>query len=255
MMTYFQSTRPGYVKLYHTPFDSFWCCTGSGMENHARYGESIYSHDADTVYVNLFISSTVEWRERRLSFTQSTKFPDAEVTRVRFAGERAKGLTLAIRHPGWCRQMTLRINGGEEAISWKSGEYFRLKRDFRDGDLVEVRMPMELHLEPLPDAPEHSALMYGPVVLAGRLGTQGVTPASQLIVNERQSGEMLGEKIDIPRWNRPLAELLANTSRTDAATLRFTARGFEGGVSVELIPWFRIAHERYNLYWQRANPA
>ena len=81
-MTYFQSTRPGYVRLYHTPFDSFWCCTGSGIENHARYGESIYAQDDDALYVNLFIASTLEWRERGITVTQPTRFPDADTTRI-----------------------------------------------------------------------------------------------------------------------------------------------------------------------------
>ncbi|HSE21002.1 MAG TPA: beta-L-arabinofuranosidase domain-containing protein, partial [Pyrinomonadaceae bacterium] len=71
MMTYFQPTRPGYLKLYCTPFDSFWCCTGSGMENHAKYGDSIYIHDAESLFVNLFISSTLIWREKRLKMVQT----------------------------------------------------------------------------------------------------------------------------------------------------------------------------------------
>jgi hypothetical protein len=66
---------------------------------------------------------------------------------------------------------------------------------------------------------------------------------------------MLNESLPIPRWSRPWSELVANTTRTDPGSLRFTARGFDGGASVELIPWFRIAHERYNLYWQGRNPA
>jgi DUF1680 family protein len=126
---------------------------------------------------------------------------------------------------------------------------------FRAGDVVELRLPMALALEPLPNAPANSskewaAIMYGPIVLAGRLGTQGLTSGAQLIVNERESGNMLNEPVDVPRWSRWLAELLTHTSRTDAETLRFTTRGFDGGKEVELIPWFRMAHERYNLYWQ-----
>jgi DUF1680 family protein len=124
-----------------------------------------------------------------------------------------------------------------------------LNRTFKSGDVVEVRLPMSLRMELLPNAPDHAALMYGPIVLAGRLGTQGLTPDSQLIINERQSGEMLNDKIDIPRWNRPLGELLTQTKRTSDDELRFTTSGFEGGKSVEVIPWFRLTHERYNLYW------
>jgi DUF1680 family protein len=249
MMTYFQSTRPGYVRLYHTPFDSFWCCTGSGLENHARYGETIYARDGDALVVNLFIASTVEWRERGITLTQETRFPDADTTRLSFKLDRPQVQRLAIREPAWCEGLEISVNGKPAAIS-KSGRGYRyLKRRFRSGDVVEVRAPMKLRIETLPAEPEVGALMYGPIVLAGRLGTAGLTLGSQLIINERESGNMLNEKVDVPRWERPLAELIANTSRTDPASLRFTTRGFAAGASVEMIPWFRLTHERYCLYW------
>ncbi len=92
-------------------------------------------------------------------------------------------------------------------------------------------------------------------MLAGRLGTAGLTPGSQLIVNERESGNMLQADVKIPRWTRPLAELVANTTRTNPERLEFRTSGFEGGASVDLIPWFRLTHERYNLYWQAKRPA
>ncbi|HLA73551.1 MAG TPA: beta-L-arabinofuranosidase domain-containing protein [Steroidobacteraceae bacterium] len=255
MTTYFQATRPGYVRLYHTPFDSFWCCTGSGMENHARYGESIYARNAHTLYVNLFLASTLDWRERGVTLTQETRFPDADTTRLIFNTGKPQTLRLALRQPAWCAAMTVTLNGKRHLVSRRPGRYCIVERMFRAGDVVELRLPMALALEPLPNAPANSskewaAIMYGPIVLAGRLGTQGLTSGAQLIVNERESGNMLNEPVDVPRWSRWLAELLTHTSRTDAKTLRFTTRGFDGGKEVELIPWFRMAHERYNLYWQ-----
>ena len=248
MMTYFQSTRPGYVRLYHTPFDSFWCCTGSGMENHARYGESIYAHDADTLFVNLFLASTLEWRERGITLTQTTRFPDSDTTRLEFGGK-SQTFTLAIRQPLWCPAMTVTING-RKIVSRRAGAYYTSRRAFRAGDVVEVRMPMSARLEPLPNAPDYAALMYGPIALAARLGTAGLTEGSQLIVNERQSGQMLDEPVAIPGWSKPLADLAAILQRTDADSLTFAATGFDGGVRVDFVPWFRIAHERYNLYWR-----
>jgi DUF1680 family protein len=248
MMTYFQATRPGYVRLYHTPFDSFWCCTGSGMENHARYGESIYAHDADSLYVNLFLSSTLDWRERGVRLTQATRFPDADTTRIEIGG----GTTpLAIRQPAWCPAMTVTVNGKGRHVARQPGTYHRLRGRVRNGDVIEVKLPMSLALEPLPNAPDHAALRLGPIVLAGRMGTKGLTPGSQLIVNERESGNMLDEPVDIPKWQRPLADLIANTKRTNVERLEFTTTGFEEGKAVELIPWFRMSHERYNLYWRQ----
>jgi DUF1680 family protein len=250
MNTYFQSTRPGYVRLYHTPFDSFWCCTGSGLENHARYGESVFARDRDTLFVNLFIASTLQWREAGIAVDQDTHFPDADTTRLTIRGEKPREFTLAIRQPGWCPAMTVTLNGKRMAVSRKPGRYHELRRKFRSGDVVEVRMPMSLRIEALPNSLEHAAVVYGPIVLAGRLGTEGLTPGSQLIVNERESGNMLQADVKVPRWTKPLDDLVANTSRTSPERLEFRTAGFEGGASVELVPWFRLTHERYNLYWK-----
>jgi uncharacterized protein len=255
MMTYFQATRPGYVRLYHTPFDSFWCCTGSGMENHARYGENIYARNGDSLFVNLFIPSTLEWRERGITMTQETRFPDADTTRLVFRCEEPQDVRIALRHPSWCPAMTIKTNGRRVATSRTPGTYARLERRIRDGDIIELRTPMRLTLEPLPNSPANSpvgwvAVMYGPIVLAARLGTQGITPGSQLIVNERKSGEMLDEAIEIPRWAKPIEELPASLQRTNEHSVTFATSGFDGGHRVEFIPWFRIAHERYNLYWR-----
>jgi DUF1680 family protein len=266
MMTYFQATRPGYVKLFHTPTDSFWCCTGSGMENHARYGESIYAHEGDTLVVNLFIASTLDWKERGLRVVQSTRFPDSDTTKLTIQGAKASAFVLALRQPSWCPVMTVTFNGRARETYRRPGEYARISRKFRAGDVVEVRLPMSVRLERLPGATDHAskdlaskdlaskewaALIYGPIVLAGVVGGE-VDPSAQLIVNERESGNMLNADVMIPRWSRPLAELPAALTRTDRETLRFVGQGFEAGASVEFLPWYRIAHERYNLYWHRS---
>jgi DUF1680 family protein len=250
MQTYFQATRPGYVKLFHTPFDSFWCCTGSGIENHARYGEAIYAHDRDRLFVNLFLASTLDWQDQQTRVTQDTRFPDADVTRLTLDPATPRELTLALRQPAWCPVMTITVNGRERRRARSPGGYHELRRRFKAGDVVEVRLPMSLHLEPLPNSPDLAALMYGPIVLAGLVG-KPVDPAAQIIVNERKSGEMLNEPVQIPAWPRPLAELPAHLTRTDRERLTFTAAGFAGG-PVQFIPWYRVAHERYNLSWRGA---
>jgi DUF1680 family protein len=250
MMTYFQATRPGYVKLFHTPFDSFWCCTGSGIENHARYGESIFAHDANALYVNLFMAATLQWRERGLTVTQSTRFPDEERITLTFAG-RSQKLALRIRHPAWCERMSLTLNGRAIGVSTRPGGYHTLPaRRIRAGDRIEIHVPMQLQLAPLPGDPSYAAVVYGPIVLAGEVG-KPVDPAAQIIVNERKSGEMLNDLPEIPAWPRPLAELPAHFTRSDRQKLSFVASGFAGG-PVRFLPWFRVAHERYNLYWRGA---
>ena len=250
MMTYFQATRPGYVKLFHTPFDSFWCCTGSGIENHARYAESIYAHQDDTLYVNLFLASRLDWRERGITVTQATRFPDEDSTRLTFDASARRRFALWLRQPAWCPVMTLTINGRHRKVSRRPGGYCVLEREFRPGDVIDVRIPMSLAIDWLPGSDEYAALRFGPIVLAGRLGTRGLAPGDQLIVNERESGQMLNEPIEVPTWPRSFAELPRAVERVPGTQLAFVGHGFTGSGRVEFAPWFRLSHERYNLYWR-----
>jgi Uncharacterized protein conserved in bacteria len=241
MMTYFQPTRPGYLKLYCTPFDSFWCCTGSGIENHAKYGDSIYFHDEDSLYVNLFIPSTVEWKEKNLELKQTTRFPDEEVTRFGVALHRPMKLALNIRHPSWCPELTVSVNGRTVETSNTSGRYVGIERVWRDGDQLEVKLPMSLRSEPLPGSTSTIAFLYGPIVLAGRLGTKGLSPGADIIVNERTTGDVLNDEVAVPKVEGSANEAVTSMKRT--GPLSFEMNG------VGLIPYFRIAHERYTIYW------
>jgi alpha-glucosidase len=252
MMTYFQATRPGYVKLYCTPADSFWCCTGSGMENHAKYGDSIYFHDAESLYVNLFIASELNWSEKKLRITQKTRFPDQEATELTVRAEAPVRLHMKIRHPEWCRAATVRINGRRHVRSAVAGTYIDIDRTWRDGDVVQIRLPMQLRLQPLPNAPDLVALLYGPIVLAGRLGTEGLTPGADIIVNERTSGDMLNVPMAVPRLSLSEASLTRQVKRKPGTALAFTIRAQMPSRDIELVPFHRIAHERYTLYWSLA---
>ncbi|HEY9226927.1 MAG TPA: beta-L-arabinofuranosidase domain-containing protein, partial [Gemmatimonadaceae bacterium] len=133
MMTYFQATRPGYLRLYHTPEDSFWCCTGSGIENHAKYGDSIYFHDAESLYVNLFIPSRLTWPARGMVLAQETRFPDADVTRLTI--ERVDGgripATLLVRRPHWCERMIVSVNGRRVSANVTPAGYVPIRREWR----------------------------------------------------------------------------------------------------------------------------
>lgn len=251
MMTYFQATRPGYVKLFHTPTDSFWCCTGSGMENHAKYGDSIYFHDTDSLYVNLFIPSALDWHAKGLRLTQTTHFPDSSKSELTLRLERPTTLTLRIRQPSWCAESNVAINGRGQTHR-TPGQYIELRREWRDGDRIEVALPMQLRLEPLPSAPEFAAVLYGPIVLAGRMGTEGLTPGAQIIKNERESGEMLHIAREVPTWNLNRDQPAAHIRAIENRPLAFRASGVRELPNLELIPYFAITHERYNLYWRLA---
>jgi uncharacterized protein len=252
MVTYFQATRPGYPKLYCTPEHSFWCCTGTGMENHAKYGDSIYFHDHQTLLVNLFIASELNWAEQQVRVRQLTNFPDEAGTRLTLRMAAPKRLTLKIRHPAWCRQASITINGQTQSGVMASGGYITLERTWRDGDTVQVQLPMHLHLAPLPGLPDVAALMFGPVVLAARMGREGMRPGDDIIASNWAYGEVLKLPMDMPRLALDPAALEQHVQRQAGPTLAFRLRAAQPDSEFELLPFHRIAHERYNLYWQLA---
>jgi DUF1680 family protein len=249
MMTYFQATRPGYVRLFHTPDRSFWCCTGTGMENHAKYADSIYFEDADGVWVNLYIASTVTSNARGLSLRQTTTFPNEPRTRLEITSERPVRAAIRLRQPAWCPDMRVRVNGRRAAERAGANGYLVLDREWRRGDRIDIDLPMTLRTEPLPGATDTVAFVYGPIVLAGRLGDDGLTPGSQIIVNERESGTMLNAAVDVPALTGDVASLLAHVRRDAHDPLVFRTAGIGRPRDVELAPYYRLAHERYTLYW------
>jgi len=248
MATYFQGARPGYMKLYHTPEDSFWCCTGTGMENHVKYRDSIYFHDDRTLWVNLFVPSSVTWREKGAVLAQATVFPEEPTTRLRWTLRRPIELALKLRHPRWSRTATVLVNGTEAVRSSEPGRYVELARTWRNGDEVELRLVMETAAEWAPAASDVVAFTYGPLVLAGALGREGLPPGSDIVVNER----LYGTYNDTPFTPPTLAgdpEAIAGGIRAGEGPLEFTVVSAEQ-TPVRLVPYHRIAHERYATYWK-----
>ena len=248
MVTYFQGARPGYMKLYHTPEESFWCCTGTGMENHVKYRDSIYFHDDRSMYVNLFIPSAVHWLERGVSLQQTTTFPETPSTTLRWTVKRPTELTLNLRHPRWSPTAIVLVNGAEVARSASSGRYVAVSRVWHDGDQVEFRLAMRPAIERMPAAPDIVAFTYGPLVLAGALGSDGLQPGSDIVVNERKYGSYNDGAFTAPTLAGDPETLLA-ALRPGDKPLEFTIPA-AGGEAVRLIPYHRVAHERYATYWQ-----
>jgi hypothetical protein len=250
MMTYFQATRPGYVKLYHTPTDSFWCCTGTGMENHAKYGDSIYFQAPGALYVNLFIPSVVTWKAAGMTVTQTTRFPESDATRLAIAAARPTRATIHVRHPAWCPRLTVTVNGRAAATSDAPGRYVALARTWRAGDVVDVRLPMTVRAEPLPGTSDTVALLYGPIVLAGVFGGDGVAPGADIIRNERESGTMLNAPVEVPALDAAAGDVARRVERSPDGPLAFRTAGIGRPRDARLEPYYAVAHERYTLYWK-----
>lgn len=247
MTTYFQGARPGYMKLYHSPEDSFWCCTGTGMENHVKYRDSIYFHDDDALYVNLFIPSSVQWKAKGAVLTQSTDFPDSPTTTLRWTSTRPIDAELKLRHPHWSATAILLVNGAEVGRSNQPGSYVTVARTWRNDDRVEFRLAMEVAVEHAPAAPDIVAFTYGPLVLAGALGREGLAPGSDIIVNERKYGEYNDTPFTAPTLGNDPAP--SSVLRAKDRPLEFTLMSAEQH-AIRLVPYHRIAHERYATYWR-----
>jgi len=254
MMTYFQSTRPGYRKLYCTPFDSFWCCTGTGIENHAKYGDSIYflgdpdGPQRDSLYVNLFIASTLDWKGKGVRLKQTTSFPESGRIRLEIEAASPQKFVLHVRHPSWAETASIRINGGPVERSNRPGSYVTLDRLWKTGDVVEADMPMSLRMELLPGTNDTAAVVYGPIVLVGALGHE-VKPGEDLHVNERTIGSVFNDPIEVPAFTGELAEIPRKIKPLDTP-LTFRTEGIGRPNDVTLIPYHKLAHQRYNMYWR-----
>jgi DUF1680 family protein len=251
MFVYLMALEAGRFKTYSTAEDSFWCCVGTGMENHAQYGEAIFAHGTDDLFVNLLIDAVVEWKPKGVTLRQETAFPDQDGTRLTWQTREPAALTLRVRHPGWARgPLTVAINGTPVVVSSEPGSYAAITRTWRTGDVVDVRFPMDLHVETLPGAPDQVALLYGPIVLAGRLGNDGMpSPFAQ-----EQTAYVRFPLPDVPHFVTSSPDWLSRVQLVSRRPLLFRTRGLAQPSDVVLEPFFRVHHERYAVYWTVLSP-
>ncbi|ACO34298.1 MULTISPECIES: glycoside hydrolase family 127 protein [Acidobacterium] len=246
MLMYYVSLKPGYWKTFGTPFDAFWCCTGTGVEEYSKVNDSIYFHDAKNIYVNLFAGSEVQWPEKNVSLVQETNFPLEEATTLTVRAQKPSAFGLKIRVPYWATNgFTIHINGQPQSVEAKPESYATLHRTWHDGDTIKVSMPMSLHISPIPDSPDVQAVLYGPLVLAGEMGRHGLT--------EKQIYGDSGPFSD--KENYPMPELLTASGQAGEAIerlpggeLRFATANQQQ--TMHLKPLYQIMDERYTVYWK-----
>ena len=250
---YFTPMRSGHYRVYSQPQTSFWCCVGSGLENHARYGEMIYAHKGnDQLYVNLFIPSTLEWGD--INIEQSTSFPDEEGTSVIVTSKKGKNkkFTLNIRVPEWVNEgeLSLTINGKTEKVNIADG-YVKVNRSWKDGDKLHISMPMHLRAIDMPDNSHNYSFLYGPIVLASRMGTQR---QDGMFADDSRGGH-IAQGPRLPLQNMPVVvgsteDILSHITKTDGK-MEFTLKGVspENYEGMKLEPFYRIHESRYMAYW------
>ena len=254
MMTYYVPLRPGAFKTYSTPNNSFWCCVGTGMENHAKYGDTIYFHDDKSLYLNLFIPSELTWKDKGLIVRQETRFPDEETTKLIMQSQKPTRFALKVRYPTWAQSgMTLMVDGKNVRVHDKPGSYVTVEREWKNGDTVQVRLAMSLHLEAMPDDPKVVALLYGPIVLAGDLGKEGLDDK----VRYGPSAPPIGRvpSIAVPAFVCDVKNVLAKVKPVQGEPLNFRTTGIGLPQDVKLIPFYKAFDDRYSVYWKVYTPA
>ena len=236
----------GYWKSFHSPLDSFWCCTGSGVEEYAKFGDTIYFHDEHGLFVNLFIASEVNWPEKGVRLVQETNFPEEGKTRLVVHAEKPVEMDLNVRIPYWvARGGKISLNGEPLAELASPSSYLTLARTWKHGDRVVVDLPMDLHVEALAGDPAMQAVMYGPLVLAGRLGSENL-PRSEIYLGYDPTPA--GDPTPVPSLNSNSKDLLARVEPIPGEPARFAVTA--GSRQIGLVPFYKLLGERYVVYWK-----
>jgi DUF1680 family protein len=249
MVMYFLSYAPGTFKTYCTKENSFWCCVGTGFENHAKYGEGIYYHDDKSIYVNLFIPSELTWKEKGIKLKQQTGYPEEATTHLTIQEIKDVNVPLNIRYPSWATSgAAVKINGRNVKISQKPGSYIVLNKTWKTGDKIDITYPMSLRLVATNDNPNMAAVVYGPIVLAGDMGTEGIeAPApygkDQLDFRNTAVPDNIVTTLNIN--GRKLNDWLIPVN---GKQLVFKTTGV-ASKEITMIPYYQIDKQRYVIYW------
>ncbi len=257
---YFTPIRPRHYRVYSQPTQCFWCCVGTGMENHGKYGAFVYAHAGDDVSVNLFVASELRWAERGLTLRQETTFPDAPSTRLVVGLGEPRRFALRVRHPGWVEagRLRIRVNGAPWPVSSTPSSYAAIERDWRDGDRVDVDLPMRTTIESLPGDRDYVAVLHGPILLAARTEP---APVAGLVAGDGRMAHVSPGPY-LPLTEAPMlvgdpTRLADDITPVAGRPLTFTARDLiqpRAARDLQLVPFFRVHDSRYMLYWRTATP-
>ncbi|MEO2064766.1 MAG: glycoside hydrolase family 127 protein [Christiangramia sp.] len=252
---YFTPMRPEHYRVYSQPETSFWCCVGSGIENHGKYNEFIYAHTANDLYVNLFIPSVLNWKEKGLKLTQKTQFPQEDATSFTIHTRKSQKLNLLIRFPEWTDKegFQIKVNGKNWNIDQVSGNYISVNRKWKDGDEVSVELPMHISTEALPDGSNYQAFEYGPIVLGAKTGEEDL---KGLYADASRGGHIpAGRKIPLSETPVLVSENPENISeavqKNSNSDLSFSMKELlypQKFKDLEFIPFYKIHDSRYVIY-------
>ncbi len=237
MVLYYMPLRPGSERpsRFGTPDNSFWCCTGTGMESQSKYGDSVYFHSERDLYVNLFMATELTWKDKGIKLLQTTRYPDEQSTALKITADKPVAMAIHLRYPAWATAgVTLKLNGAKQDVTAQPGSYITIDRTWTTGDTLELAMPFSLRFEAFRDDANKAAVMYGPLVLCAR--TTKDNPVS--VIRGDKNQVLAGIK---PVAGRP------NTFTAPAGVFRTSLETAQGDTT--FVPFYKQYQEPYTVYW------
>lgn len=250
---YFTSARPRHYRVYSAPNEAMWCCVGTGMENHGKYNQFIYTHTKDALYLNLFIASELNWKEKGIKIKQETNFPYEEQTKLTITEGKSK-FNLLVRYPIWVKEGALKIlvNGKNVNYTKKPSSYISIQRTWKKGDVVQLMLPMQNTVEQVPNVPQYIAFLHGPILLGAETGTEDL---KGLIADDSRFGQYPGGE-RLPLNDAPiLVEDDIQNIANKLEPIKGEPLHFKLNVDVQnpienhLKPFYKIHDARYMMYW------
>ncbi len=251
---YFTPARPRHYKVYSAPNEAMWCCVGSGMENHGKYNQLIYTHANNALYVNLFIASELNWENKGITIRQETEFPYKEQTTLKVTKGSAH-FKLMVRYPSWLKEgeLHIQVNGKSFPIDSRPSSYVAIDRMWEAGDVVQIRLPMHTTLEQLINVPGYYAFVHGPILLGAKTGTEDL---KGLVADDSRWGHIAhGEKLPVDKApiiiEDDLSEIAGHLIPVKDKPLTFTASNIKmsNPIGLEFEPFSQIHDARYEIYW------
>jgi len=250
---YFTPARPRHYRVYSAPNEAMWCCVGTGMENHGKYNQFIYTHSNDSLFLNLFIASELNWKEKGVKIKQETAFPDEEQTKLTVT-EGSSSFKLMIRYPAWVSKGALKIavNGKDVAYSALPSSFVCIDRKWKKSDVIQIKLPMHNTIEHLPNVPEYIAIMRGPILLGAKTGTEDL---KGLIADDGRWGQNAsGEYLPVDKAPILIEDNIQSIGNklvpVKDKPLNFKLKVKMGNpAELTLEPFYKIHDARYIMYW------
>ena len=250
---YFTSARPRHYRNYSAPNEAMWCCVGTGMENHGKYGQFVYTRHKDALFVNLFVASELNWKEKGIQLRQETNFPYSESSKITISQGKGQ-FALQVRYPGWVKpgQFSVKVNGQPVSIVTGPSSYVTIDRQWKKGDVVDIQFPMHNSVKYMPNLSQYIALMHGPIMLAMKTGTEDL---AMLIADDSRFGQLaVGKKLPIDQApiliNNDIESIANQLQPIDGKPLHFTiSTKMVHEIRNELMPFFELHDARYMMYW------